>query len=173
MKVSKIAVLLLSITSLLPAADDMVGVIHGTVVKIDSASKVIVVKTLDGAKFTVKIAESTAIHGFNGGKAAWHGIENGTQIAAHGTKEGVQFAATEVDNLGKGGLKMAKVTITGVDKAGRFVVVKTATGATETYRFASNSAHRLAKGMTASPQVNVYYIEEKGEPVVHFLVQQS
>src|SRR5262245_23209278 len=125
---NKVAILLLSMTSFLAAADDVVGVLHGTVQKIDSASKVIAVKTADGAKFSVKIVESTAIHGFDGGKAAWQGLEKGTEIVAHGTRKGVEFTATELDHLGKGGLKMTKATVVDIDRAGRFIVVKTAAG---------------------------------------------
>ena len=168
---NRVAILLLSMTSFLAAADDVVGVIHGTVEKIDSASKVIAVKNDGAAKFSVRIVESTTIHGFHGGKAARQGLEKGTEIVAHGTRNGVEFTATELDHLGKGGLKMTKATVIEIDRAGRFIVVKTAAGATETYHFASHSAHDVAKGMEGGTKVIVYCTEETGQKIGHFFVR--
>jgi hypothetical protein len=164
-----IGILIMATASLAPAADDLVGVVHGAVERIDSASKVIAIRTNEGTTCTVRIADSTAVHGFDGGKAAWRGLEKGAEIVAHGTRNGSEFTATELDHLGRGGLKMTTGAVVAMDRAGRFIVVRTASDTKETYYFSSNSAHTLAKGAGTGTKVVVYSSEDAGKKVAHFL----
>ena len=45
------------------ASDAAVSAFHGTVTKVDHATKTIVVKTADGAEQAVKVAAKASVHG--------------------------------------------------------------------------------------------------------------
>ena len=49
-------------------AQDVVSVVHGTVKKVDSATKTVVVKTADGTEHTIKVTGDTA---YKGTKEGW------------------------------------------------------------------------------------------------------
>ena len=60
-------VLALSLASTAYASEDVVTAVHGSVEKIDSTSKTIVVKTDDGARHVVHFTDRTAVHGADAG----------------------------------------------------------------------------------------------------------
>jgi len=165
---NKLAIALLTAAPFLHATETVTAMIHGTVEKVDVAARTIAIKSYDGAEVTVKFAESTAAHGFEGGKNGWQAAKRGAEVAAHGTRTGAVFVATEVDHIGRGGLKAAKVTVTEIDKAGRFIVVKTEEGAIETYHLLSKAAQATAKGFSVGMQATIYCTEESGKKVAHF-----
>jgi VCBS repeat-containing protein len=95
MKVSKLgglAVWVLAAASLC-VAQDVVSVVHGTVTKVDSATKTVVVKSADGTEHTIKFTADTTVKG---------------------TKEGI-------DGLAKGTVKGAKVTVYYTEESGKKV----------------------------------------------------
>jgi len=110
------AALLLSVSSAAFAADDVVGVVAGTVKKVDAGTKVMAVETDTGVKHTFHYSEKLAIHGTtDAGKAldeATKGPREGGRVAVHYTAEGTRETAREVDLLGRGGLKETKGTVT-------------------------------------------------------------
>jgi hypothetical protein len=73
-------VLALSIASALYAAD-VVSAVHGTVEKVDSATRTIVVKTADGTEHTFHYVGRTVVHGADisadAAKDSWHGVTKG------------------------------------------------------------------------------------------------
>jgi len=165
---NKLAIAFLTAAPFLHATETVAAMVRGTVEKVDATARTIAIKSADGAEITVKFAESTAAHGFEGGKNGWQGAKKGAEVAAHGTRKGAVFIATEVDHLGRGGLQVAKVTVTEIDKAGRFVVVKTEAGVIETYHLLSKAAQFTAKEFAAGMQATVYCTEESGKKVAHF-----
>ena len=48
------------------AAEDVVTAVHGTIEKIDSGTKTVVVKTDDGTRHSVHVLDKTAVHGADG-----------------------------------------------------------------------------------------------------------
>ena len=90
-------VLALALISTAYAADDVVSAVHGTVEKIDSAAKVVVVKTADGTKYTLHLVKKTAVHGADAtaaaAKGSWRGLEEGSEVVAHYTKRGAEITA--------------------------------------------------------------------------------
>ena len=158
------------------ATEDAVSAIHGTISKLDSATKTMVVKTTDGVEHTVHFVDKTAVYGADktaaGAKDAFKGLSEGSEVVVHYTAKGTENSATEVDKVGKDGLKYVDGTVTKVGKDGKTVVVKAADGTEHTFDVAGHdtaeAAKGIGKGAEKTGKVTVYYSEEGGKKVVHF-----
>ena len=121
------------------ATDEVVSAIHGTITKLDSATRTAVVKTADGTEHTIHFVDKTAVHGAEatatGSKDAFHGLKEGSEVAVHYTEKGGDKTAVEVDHLGKD---------------------------------TKESAEAIAKGADKTGKVTVYYTESAGKKVAHF-----
>ncbi len=173
----KHAVRLLVLASLLilsaRAADDVVTAVHGTVTKLDSASKTMVVKTKDGTEHTVHFVDKTVVHGTAvGAKDTFHGITEGSEVVAHYTEKGAEKTGVEVDKVAKDGVKTVDGTVTHVGEGGKVVVVKAADGTEHTFQVIGHdtaaSAEDIGKGADKSAKYTVYYTEKGGKKVAHF-----
>jgi hypothetical protein len=155
------------------AAEDVVTAVDGTVKKVDSGAKTVVVKTADGTEHTFHFLGRTAVHGVEatakGSKDVFHGLKEGTEVAVHYTVKGGEETAREVDHIGKDGMKVSEGTISHIDRGAKTVAIKTADGAETTYRLADDAAKDTAKGAEKSGKVTVYYTEEGGHKVAHFV----
>jgi hypothetical protein len=168
------SVLLFGATALVAQA--VVSAIQGTVKKVDSATKTIVVKAADGTEHTFHFVGRTSVQGAEktaeGAKDAFHGVKEGSQVVVHYSKKGTEETAEEVDHVGKDGLKVAEGTVSKIDRGGKTLVVKTADGTEETYhltdRAAKDAGKEVAKGAEKSAKVTVYYTESAGRKVAHF-----
>ncbi len=69
MKMIGSAVLALSLVSAAYAAQDVVSAVHGTIKKVDSATKTIVVKTTDGTEHSMHFLDKTAVDGVDASAA--------------------------------------------------------------------------------------------------------
>jgi arginine repressor len=169
-----IGYLLFSLIAL--AAQDVVSVLDGTVKKVDSGTKTVVVKTADGAEHTFHFLGRTVVRGTEatakGSKDAFHGLKEGSEVAVHYTAKGGRETADEVDRIGKDGLKMTEGTVSHIDRGAKTIVVKTADGTEETYRLADRAVKDTGKdigeGTEKSAKVTVYYTEEGGHKVAPF-----
>ncbi|MGA7648690.1 MAG: hypothetical protein WCF61_09525 [Terriglobales bacterium] len=158
------------------AAEDVVSAVHGTIKKIDSATKTVVVKTADGTEHAMHFLDKTAVHGVDASAAAakdsWHGLKEGTEVIAHYTTKGTEDTAVEVDKVGKDGLKMTNGTIKDIDRGGKKLIVKSGDGMESTYRLTDHAAKDAGKdigeGMEKGAKVTVYYSEDAGKKVAHF-----
>jgi len=158
------------------AADDVASAVAGAVKKIDSASKTIVVETDDGAKHTFQYTGDLAVHGARDvaktpGETL-KGLKDGDKIAVHYTVKGARETAHEVDVIGDGSLKVAKGTVTEIDRGAKVIAVKAADGSEETFnlteRAAKDSDKGIGKSVDKSEKVTVYYTEETGKKIAHF-----
>ena len=158
------------------AADDAATAIHGVISKVDAASKTIVVKTKDGAEHTIHFVDKTAVYGADetatGAKDSFHGLKEGSEVVAHYTVKGSEKTATEVDKVGKDGMKSVDGTVTKVGDGGKTVTVKAADGTEQTFDVAGHdtkvAAQDTAKGADKGAKVTVYYTEDAGKKVAHF-----
>jgi hypothetical protein len=152
------------------AAQDVVSFIHGTVKKVDSATKTVVVKTADGTEHTLKFTGDTTVKGTKDG---FDGIKEGTEVVARTTGKGVDETATEVGKVSKDGLKSTKGTIEKFDAGTKTVVVKTADGTEKTFELSGkameDAGKATGKGVAKGAKVTVYYTDEGGKKVAHFL----
>src|ERR1700722_12956051 len=85
------------------AAQDVVSAVDGTVKKVDSGAKTVVVKTADGTEHTFHFLGRTVVHGAEatakGSKEAFNGLKEGTEVAVHYTAKGGQETAEELDHI--------------------------------------------------------------------------
>jgi len=168
-----VAVLL---TFALQAADDVVSALHGTITKLDSGTKTIVVKSKDGTESTVRFVDKTAVRGADktaaGAKDAFQGLSEGSEVVVHYSAKGSEKTATEVDKVGKDGLQSVDGTVTKVGQDGKTVMVKAADGTEQTFDVAgkdtAEAAKAVGKGADKAGKTTVYYTEEGGKKVAHF-----
>jgi preprotein translocase subunit YajC len=150
-------------------AQDVASVIHGTVTKVDSATKTVVVKTADGTEHTLKVTGKTT---YKGTKAGLDDLKEGTEVVARTTGKGVDETGVEIGKISKDSLKVTKGTITKVDKTTKTVVVTSADGTEKTFEYAGNAAEDMGKSVGAgtekSAKVTVYYTEKTGKKIAHF-----
>jgi hypothetical protein len=157
-------------------AQDFVSAVHGTIDKIDSGTKIVVVKTANGTSRSLRLLDRTAIHGADlsaaASKDSWHGLSEGGEVVAHYTERGSEDTAVEIDKVGQGGLKAAKGTVREIDRGGRKLVVDTGTGTKEAFELtghASQDAGKdVGKGTAKGSKIAVYYTEDAGKRVAHF-----
>jgi hypothetical protein len=150
--------------------------VQGTIEKVDSAAKTVVVKLADGTEQTFHFLGRTAVHGTQaavaGGKEAFQGLKKGSQVVVHYTAKGAEKTADEVDYVGEGGLQATEGTIEKVDRSAKTLTVKTANGTKETFHLTNDAAHDAGRNISAGAQkaskVTVYYTEESGHKVAHF-----
>ena len=150
-----------------------VEAIHGTVTKIDSAAKTIVVKTADGTEHTLHFVGKTVVRGTEAGaKDTFKGVKEGSEVVAHYTAKGAEKTAVEIDNVGKEGLKATEGTVSEIDRGAKTIAVKTADGTVETFKMGGHAAEDAGKGIgkatEKSAKVTVYYTEEAGKKIAHF-----
>ncbi len=153
------------------------GVIVGEIVRLDHGAKTITVKTAEGAEHVFRFGERTAVHGVKltetAGRDVFHGLKTGMTVAVHSVEEGSVKTAEAVDHIGKDGLKAMDVTIREVGRGGKTAVVDTGRGTKETVHLTEHAARIAAKdvgeGTGKTVKATVYYTEEGGRKVVHFL----
>jgi hypothetical protein len=158
------------------AAQDVVSAVEGTVTKVDGAAKTVVVKAGDGTEHTLHFVKRTSVHAGAetavGGKDAFQGVKEGSTVVAYYTTKGSEKTAEEVDDIGKGGFKVAEGTVSHVDRGGKTIAVKTKDGAEDSYRLtdraAKDAGKDIAEGAGKTEKVTVYYTEEGGRKVAHF-----
>lgn len=158
------------------AAQDVVSAMHGTIKKIDSGTKTIVVKTDDGTEHSLHFVAKTTVHGADtSAKAAddsWHGLKEGSEVVAHYTTRGTEDTAVEIDKVGPDGLKAMDGTIKGIDRGGKTLVVKAGDGTEQTFRLTGHATEDggkdIAKGTENGAKVTVYYTEAGGKKLAHF-----
>ena len=133
---------------------------HGTISKIDSGAKTIVVKTAEGTEHTFRFIAKTTVHGTEAGaKDTFRGLKEGTEVVAHYTAKGAEKTAVEVDQVGKDGLKAVDGTVSDIDRGGKKLVVKSADGTEQAFKLAEHAAAETGKGAEKSAKVTVYYTE--------------
>ena len=157
-------------------AEDVVTAVHGTIDKLDEATKTVVVKTGDGTLHSLHFVDKTAVHGARAGeegaKESFHGLKEGTEVVAHYTEKGGKATAVEIDRIGKDGLKATEGTISKLDHAGKTIVVKTADGTEHTFKLSEHAVKDAGKGIGEGTEkgtkVIVYSSEKAGKEVAHF-----
>jgi len=149
---------------------DLVSIIHGTIKKVDKTTKTIVVKTADGTDHTIKVADAATIKGT---KEGFDGLKEGTEVVARTTGKGVDETATEVGKISKDGYKATKGTVEKFDKDTKTLVIKSADGTEKTFEVSGkaidDAGKATGKGVAKGAKVTVYYTEEGGKKVAHFL----
>src|SRR5271163_2470747 len=145
---------------------DVVSVVHGTVPKVDSATKTVVVKTADGTEHTIKFTADTTVKGT---KAGIDGLSKGTEVVVRTTGRGADETGQEIAKVSKDSYKVTKGTVVKVDDGAKTVVVKSADGTEKTFEYTADAGKdvgtAVGKGTVKGAKVTVYYTEESGKKV--------
>jgi hypothetical protein len=176
MKIIGVAILVCSVVSYGFAIEDVVTATHGTITKIDKATKTFAVKTADGAEHIFYWAKDTSVHGMKATDVAaadsWHGLKEGSEVVAHSTKRGAKDTAVEVDKVGDTGLKRTEGTLKEVDRGGKKLVIESADGTEHAFTLTRHAAADAGKGVAAGGErgtkVVIYSTEDAGKSVAHF-----
>ena len=88
------------------AADDVVTAVHGTITKLDSGTKTMVVKTKDGTEQTVHFTDKTAVWGADktaaGAKDTFKGLSEGSEVIVHYRKRRIEIGRRDGRKSGQG-----------------------------------------------------------------------
>jgi hypothetical protein len=164
-------------TSLGFAFDEVVHAVEGTVKKLDSAGKTVVVETKDGTEHAFHYTSDVVVDGAQdtkkGAVDSAHGVTEGSKVVVHYTTVGGKDTAHEVDKVGDDGMKATDGTVSHVDKGAKTIAVKTADGTEETFhmtdRAAKDTGKDIGAGVEKSAKVTVYYTEKAGVKTAHFV----
>jgi hypothetical protein len=159
----------LAVSAVVCLAQDVVSFVHGTVKKVDKATKTVVVKSADGTEHTIKVTGDTTIKGTEDG---FDGLKEGTEVVARTTGKGLDETGTAIGKVGKDSCRATKGTIVKVDQGTKTVVVKTGDGTEKTFEYTAEAGKDMGKSVGAGTEkgakVTVYYTEETGKKIVHF-----
>jgi arginine repressor len=158
--------------------------VAGKVTKVDHAARTVVIHTTDGVDETIRFTERTVVRGAEGvtrvADATAKASLEGWSAVVHYTGDGADKTAMTVDRIGQRTLTVARGTVVLLDEAGKFVIIKTAAGAEETYRLtrdvvidtlrgledvAAVASHGIRKGA----DVTVHYADEGGNKVAYLI----
>jgi hypothetical protein len=159
------------------AADDVVHALEGTVKKLDSATKTVVIETKDGTEHAFHYTGDVVVDGAKdtkkGAVDSAHGVDEGSKVVVHYTTVGGKDTVHEVDKVGDDGLKTTDGTVDHVDKGAKTIAVKTADGTEQTFhltdRAAKDTGKGIGEGVDKSAKVTVYYTEKAGVKTAHFV----
>ena len=169
MKKVLLAVAGLAFAASMSLAQDVVSFLHGTVKKVDKATKTVVVKTKDGTEHTVKVASDDTVKGTKDG---FDGLKEGSEVVVRSTGKGADETVNGIGKVGKDGMKVTKGTVEKVDEGTKTVVVKSADGTEKTFEYTgtslSDTGKAVGKGTEKGAKVTVYYTEEAGKKIAHF-----
>ncbi|HXZ42897.1 MAG TPA: hypothetical protein VEG68_19325 [Terriglobales bacterium] len=168
--------LVLFVASFAPGTEDVVTAVHGTITKLDTATKTVVLKTADGTEHSMRFLDKTAVHGAHavreGAKGSFHGLKEGTEVIAHYSESGGRATALEIDRVGNDGLKGTEGTISKLDRTGKTIAIKAADGTEHTFelteRAAKDGGKDIGEGTEKGTKVVVYSTEKTGKDVAHF-----
>jgi len=159
------------------AAFGAISTVHGTVTKVDSTARTIVVRTAEGTEHTLRVVGKTVVHGTEtGAKDSFEGLKEGSEVVAQYTAKGATKTAVEVDKVGRDGLKTVEGTVVRIDNKAKTMVVKGADGTEQVFRTTDqaivSAGKDTAAGVQKSANVTVYYTEEAGKKVAHFFTRR-
>lgn len=172
-----LAALLISGT-VFAAGEKVEHALVGSIEKVDKGAKTLVVKTADGTEETLKLIDRTTVRGLKGAARATDlAGREGEHVVVRYSVEGADKTALAVKRLGRATPKVAEGTVRSVGKGTRTVVVKTGDGAEETFHLADRAAVDSGEGVAEGSEfagregehVTVYYTEEAGRKIAHFI----
>ena len=151
-------------------AQDLVNIVLGTIKRVDSTTKIIVVETADGTAHTIKVTDAATVKGTKDG---FNGLKEGTQIVARTTGKGADETAMEVGKISEDGFKATDGTVKKFDKDTKTIVVNDVHGAKKTFELGGkafeDSGKAAGAGIAKGMIVTVHYTEEGGKKIAYYV----
>ena len=132
----------------------------------------LVVTTVDGAQHVYHFAKGLVVHGGKAtGPDALEGLRPGTTVVVHYRIEGAEQSVEEVDDLAGEGFKVSEGVVVKLDRRHKQLTLRLDSGRTETLRLTDRAAAEADEGIAGqgAVRVTVYYSDESGQKVAHFL----
>jgi len=148
--------------------------LEGTMTKFYKGLNTLVVTTVDGAQHVYHFAKGLVVHGGAGsGVDALDAVHEGATVVVHYRIEGGEESVDEVDRVADEGLKVLEGTVIKLDRRHREITVKSGSGPTETLRLTDRAATEASEELVRGTPVVIYYSDESGRKVAHFLKKAS
>ena len=149
--------------------------VAGEVRKVDHAAKTVVLHTADGGDETVALSEHTVVHGITSADSAvdaWaKDVLEGAWAIVLYTENGAHKTAVAIDSLGGRTVKIAHGTVVRVDPAAESIVIKTTSGAEDTFELAGYVVVDAGRGVERGATATCRAIEQGAEVAISYSEQ--
>lgn len=152
---------------------------EGTMKQFYGGLNVLVVKTMDGVEHVYNFTKDLIVHGGKKpGVEALEGLREGTKVVIHySTTTGPKGAVQEIDVLGDEGLSIIEGVVTDIDRGRKEITIKFADGQSDTFQMTSRAAAEseglLDDSGKTPARIVIYYADELGRKVAHYLKKVS
>jgi hypothetical protein len=151
--------------------------LEGTMKAFYRGANVVVVTTMDGVEHVYHFTKNLIVHG---GKApgvdALADLSEGTPVVIHRKGNDEPASADEIDVLGDAGLKITEGRVIHVDRKKKEITLRYGNGKTETLQLTTMAAAENAASIGGSNQAAtefvIYYADEEGHKVVHYVTRK-
>jgi hypothetical protein len=152
--------------------------LEGTMKMFYRAANTVLVATIDGTEHVYHFTKDLVVHGGKGtGVDALASLQEGATVVVHYTIAGNEADVTEIDRVGDEGLKVTEGIVTHVDRGRNEITLRFANGTTEklrlTDRAAAEAGPELDRAEPGTTKIVVYYKDEAGRKVTHFVKKVS
>jgi len=146
--------------------------LEGTMTKFYRGVNALVVTTMDGAEHVYHFAKGLVVHGGKGsGPEAVKALRPGTTVIVHYRIEGTEESVEEIDSVVGEGVKVIEGVLVRLDRPGKHLTLKLDNGKTETMPLTDRAAVEAGDNINdrGATRVTIYYSDESGHKVVHYL----
>jgi hypothetical protein len=151
--------------------------LEGTMTKFYKGVNTLVVTTVDGMQHVYRFTKGLVVHGGSGsgsGVDALESVHEGTTVVVHYRIEGGERSIDELDRVADEGLRILEGSVIKLDRRRQEVTLKYGNGTTETLRLTDRAAVEASEGLSHdSTPVVIYYSDESGRKVAHFVKKAS
>jgi hypothetical protein len=152
--------------------------LEGTMKQFYKAANVVIVTTMDGMKHVYHFTKDLIVHGGKKpGVDAMEGLREGTMIVVHRDVSGSEAAVAEIDLVSEEGLKITEGVVTDINQRKQEITIKYANGTAETLKMTAQAAAendtRLAGSDSTVTHIVIYYSDEAGRKVAHYVKKAS
>jgi hypothetical protein len=153
----------------MPLVTGSIG-LDGTIDTFEKQTQRAVIKAADGVRHVFHFTRKAAVHGVTStAEDVSVGLDVGSHVVVHYVSEGGEKTVVEVDHVGGDGLKALTCAVTDIDHRAKTLGVRVADGSVMTLhvtdRVAQETGHEIKRG----DEVVVYYADEGGKRVAHYV----
>ena len=151
--------------------------LEGTMKTVYRGANKVIVATIDGVEHVYTFTKDLIVHGGKEAPVDAHeGLQKGTTVV-HYNADGTQPTAGEIDVIGPDGLSVTEGVVTTLDRGHQKITVTYDNGKTEVFQLTQRAAAEAPRNddlaSTPASKVLIYYTNEKGQKVVHFVKKVS
>jgi hypothetical protein len=152
--------------------------LEGTMKQFYKAANVVIVTTMDGVEHVYHFTKDLIVHGGKEpGVDALEGLREGTMIVVHRHASGPEASVAEIDVVGEEGLKITEGVVTDINRRKQEITIEYANGTKETLKMTARAAaendSQLEESDSTVTRIVVYYSDEAGRKVAHYVKKGS